>query len=71
MSVFGHTLRVMTFGESHGKGVGCILEGLPPGLALTEHDVQVSKSAKVQAIMMRACCMLTTYMYFIASPDSY
>lgn len=41
MSVYGQTLRVMTFGESHGGGVGCILEGVPPGLELDAEDVQV------------------------------
>lgn len=44
MSLFGSLLRVMTFGESHGNGVGCIIEGIPPGLPLTEADVQVRKT---------------------------
>lgn len=29
-----------TFGESHGKGVGCIIDGVPPRLKLTEEDIQ-------------------------------
>ncbi|KAJ3359908.1 hypothetical protein GGF32_008925 [Allomyces javanicus] len=40
MSHFGTLFRVSTFGESHCKGVGCIVEGVPPGLPLTEDDVQ-------------------------------
>lgn len=37
---FGERFRVTTFGESHGPGLGCIVEGCPPGLALTEEDLQ-------------------------------
>eukprot|EP00954_Amorphochlora_amoebiformis_P019642 1333926-Amorphochlora_amoeboformis.AAC.1 len=40
MSTFGHNLRVTTFGESHCKGVGCIIDGVPPRMRLTEEDMQ-------------------------------
>ncbi|KFA74725.1 hypothetical protein S40288_03958 [Stachybotrys chartarum IBT 40288] len=40
MSSFGHYLRVTTAGESHGKSVSCIIDNCPPGLALTEDDIQ-------------------------------
>lgn len=40
MSLFGHAFRVMTFGESHGSGVGCVVDGVPSGLLLSEHFVQ-------------------------------
>ncbi len=39
-STFGNIFRVTTFGESHGKGVGAIVDGCPPGLALSETDIQ-------------------------------
>ncbi len=39
-SSFGTIFRVTTFGESHCKGVGVIVDGVPPRLALTEADVQ-------------------------------
>lgn len=39
-SVFGTLLQVSTFGESHGKGVGAIVDGCPPRLTLTEADIQ-------------------------------
>ncbi len=39
-STFGRIFRVTTFGESHGGGVGCIVDGCPPRLALTEADIQ-------------------------------
>ncbi|MDX7953578.1 chorismate synthase [Lichenihabitans sp. Uapishka_5] len=38
---FGHLFRVTTFGESHGPALGCVVDGCPPGLTLTEADIQV------------------------------
>ncbi|ROT35170.1 chorismate synthase [Sodiomyces alkalinus F11] len=40
MSTFGNYFRVTTYGESHGKSVGVIVDGIPPGMALTESDIQ-------------------------------
>jgi chorismate synthase len=37
---FGHLFRVTTFGESHGVALGAIVDGCPPGLELTEDDIQ-------------------------------
>ncbi|QMV15092.1 chorismate synthase [Vibrio spartinae] len=37
----GQHFRVTTFGESHGLALGCIVDGCPPGLELTEADLQV------------------------------
>ena len=39
-STFGTVFRVTTFGESHGKGVGAVVDGCPPGLAINEADIQ-------------------------------
>lgn len=39
-NIFGHLFRITTWGESHGGGVGVVIDGCPPGLALTEADVQ-------------------------------
>jgi chorismate synthase len=39
-SSFGHLFRITTFGESHGGGVGVIVDGCPPGLAISEADIQ-------------------------------
>ncbi|ALV91584.1 MULTISPECIES: chorismate synthase [Pantoea] len=36
----GHVFRVTTFGESHGIALGCIVDGVPPGIPLTEADIQ-------------------------------
>ncbi|KAL2555361.1 Chorismate synthase [Forsythia ovata] len=40
-STFGTYFRVTTFGESHGGGVGCVIDGCPPRLPLSEADMQV------------------------------
>jgi chorismate synthase len=40
MSTFGSIFRVTTFGESHCKGVGAIVDGVPPCLELSEADIQ-------------------------------
>lgn len=40
MSTFGTLFRVTTYGESHGKSVGCIIDGVPPYMPLTEEDIQ-------------------------------
>jgi len=37
---FVHLFRVTTFGESHGPAIGCVVDGCPPGIALTEADIQ-------------------------------
>jgi chorismate synthase len=36
----GTLFRVTSFGESHGPAIGCVVDGCPPGLALSEHDIQ-------------------------------
>lgn len=40
-STIGTIFRIMTWGESHGKGIGVTIDGCPAGLSLTEQDVQV------------------------------
>jgi len=37
---FGQLFTVTTFGESHGPGLGCVVDGCPPGLELSEDDLQ-------------------------------
>ena len=37
---FGHVFRVTTWGESHGPAIGCVVDGVPPGLRLSEPDIQ-------------------------------
>jgi len=37
---FGHLFRFTTWGESHGPSIGCIVDGCPPGIPLTESEIQ-------------------------------
>src|SRR5881409_589146 len=39
-NTFGHLFRITTWGESHGGGVGVVVDGCPPRLALSEADIQ-------------------------------
>ena len=39
-SSFGTIFRLTTWGESHGKGVGVVVDGVPAGLSLSEEDIQ-------------------------------
>lgn len=40
-STFGHLFRISTFGESHGGGVGVVIDGCPPLIELSAEEVQV------------------------------
>ncbi len=37
---FGQRFSVTTWGESHGPAIGCVIDGCPPGIALSEGDIQ-------------------------------
>ncbi len=39
-STFGNRFRITTWGESHGKAIGVVIDGCPAGLALSESDIQ-------------------------------
>jgi chorismate synthase len=39
-NTFGHLFRVTTFGESHGEAIGCVVDGCPPRIPLTQADIQ-------------------------------
>ena len=40
-SIFGKQFCISTWGESHGKGIGVVIDGCPAGLPLGEEDIQV------------------------------
>lgn len=40
MNTFGRSFRCTTFGESHGKAMGVVIDGCPPGIELSESDIQ-------------------------------
>jgi len=39
-NTFGKLFTVTNFGESHGPAIGCVIDGCPPGLELSEADIQ-------------------------------
>ncbi|MGH6960259.1 MAG: chorismate synthase, partial [Dongiaceae bacterium] len=38
---FGQLFRFTTWGESHGPAIGCVVDGVPPRIPLSEHEIQV------------------------------
>lgn len=40
-SIYGRLFQISTWGESHGKGIGVVIDGCPAGLSLAEEDIQV------------------------------
>jgi chorismate synthase len=40
MNSFGKLLRVTTWGESHGPAIGCVIDGFPPGLEISEEEIR-------------------------------
>ena len=40
VNAFGHLFRMTTWGESHGPAIGAVVDGCPPGLALSDADIQ-------------------------------
>ncbi len=39
-NTFGHLFRVTTYGESHGAGIGCVIDGCPPLIPLDVAEIQ-------------------------------
>lgn len=46
MNTFGRIFRISIFGESHGKGIGVIIDGVPPGIKLTENEFTADLSRR-------------------------
>lgn len=40
-NTFGHLFRFTSWGESHGPAIGCVVDGCPPNISLTEEEIQV------------------------------
>ncbi|KAI6676482.1 hypothetical protein NL676_037278 [Syzygium grande] len=60
-STFGTHFRVTTFGESHGGGVGCIVDGCPPRLPFSEADLQLDLDRSEMSIAYRPSHADATY----------
>ncbi len=46
LNSFGHIFRVTTWGESHGEAIGCMVDGCPPNIPLSEADIQPHLNAR-------------------------
>ena len=51
-NTFGKIFRFTTWGESHGPAIGCIVDGCPPNIALSDKDIQKD--------MDRSCLLYTS-----------
>ena len=40
-NTFGKIFRFTTWGESHGPAIGCLVDGCPPNIKITEKDIQI------------------------------
>ena len=59
-SSFGTHFRVTTYGESHGGGVGCVIDGVPPRRPLSEADLQ----ADLDRRYFKLCAFFFFHIYF-------
>lgn len=64
----GQLFRVTTFGESHGVALGCIVDGVPPGLELSEQDIQPDLDRRKPALHVtpRQDVKMTKCKFFLA-----
>ena len=66
----GQFFRVTTFGESHGIALGCIIDGVPPGIPITEADIQldldrrrpVPRATPLNAVNRIKCAFCLAYL---------
>ena len=49
-NTFGKTFRFTTWGESHGPAIGCIIDGCPPNIPISEKEIQKDKIINAIAI---------------------
>ena len=58
MNTFGKMFAVTTFGESHGVGIGCVIDGCPPGIAIAandfEHDLERRATGRTRHTSQRS-----------------
>ena len=45
-NTFGKMFRFTTWGESHGPAIGCVVDGCPPNIALSQKDIQIRYGSK-------------------------
>ena len=45
-NTFGKIFRFTTWGESHGPSIGCVIDGCPPNIAISEKDIQIEMNKR-------------------------
>ena len=45
-NTFGKIFRFTTWGESHGPAIGCVIDGCPPNIAISEKDIKKDKKRR-------------------------
>ena len=61
MNTIGHNLKLTVYGESHGKSIGAVLDGLPPGEYLDWDEVKIPclhRGKKATPLMYRAAILM-------------
>ena len=53
-NTFGRIFTVTSFGESHGPALGCVVDGCPPGLEISEAELQVD-AADISPAALKVC----------------
>lgn len=59
-NTFGNAFRVTTFGESHGGGVGCVVDGVPPRLRISQ-VVHCGSCCDLACIMFLSICCFCSH----------
>ncbi|MCI55069.1 chorismate synthase, partial [Trifolium medium] len=59
-STYGNHFRVTTYGESHGGGVGCVIDGCPPRVPLSEADMQEDLDRRYLPLKLSSYCLNIT-----------
>ncbi|KAK7841122.1 chorismate synthase 2 [Quercus suber] len=57
---YGNDFRVTTYGEPHGGGVGCIIDGCPPRLPLAKVEMQVEFHRRLRAFQIQSQAILAS-----------
>ena len=65
--IYGMNLKLSIFGESHGKSIGCILDGLPPGLALDLEKLQLELDRRAPGKNLLSTQRKESYVFEIQS----
>ena len=67
----GKNFTFTTWGESHGKAIGCVIDGVPSRINLEENDIQTFLNSQLKIENNKFCCEIITNFVFIIISNSY